>query len=237
MQETWIGKIPWRSEQLSTPVFESGGFFGLYSPWGLKESVMTEQLSLHYEDELWEILGKSVSGRGIANAKVLSWKVAINTRNMKKVREEERSNVLINWLSKKKKKKKAVIFSVCQFLIPWLSSSYHHDVGECDLGMRCPQLVLMSLFLLPQNHRLIVLNRFIEMCSTKLVIREMKIRTTMKDRLTPFSVAIIKKWKLADVDEYVEKKALLRQWHPTPVLMPGKSHGWRSLVGCSPWGR
>ena len=27
-----------------------------------------------------------------------------------------------------------------------------------------------------------------------------------------------------------------RQWHPTPVLLLGKSHGWRSLVGCSPWG-
>ena len=27
------------------------------------------------------------------------------------------------------------------------------------------------------------------------------------------------------------------QRHPTPVLLPGKSHGWRSLVGCSPWGR
>ena len=27
-----------------------------------------------------------------------------------------------------------------------------------------------------------------------------------------------------------------RQWHPTPVLLPGKFHGWRSLVGCSPWG-
>ena len=26
-----------------------------------------------------------------------------------------------------------------------------------------------------------------------------------------------------------------RQWHPTPVFLPGKSHGWRSLVGCSPW--
>ena len=25
-----------------------------------------------------------------------------------------------------------------------------------------------------------------------------------------------------------------RQWHPTPVLSPGKPHGWRSLVGCSP---
>ena len=28
-----------------------------------------------------------------------------------------------------------------------------------------------------------------------------------------------------------------RQWHPTPVLLPGKSQGWRSLVGYSPWGR
>ena len=28
-----------------------------------------------------------------------------------------------------------------------------------------------------------------------------------------------------------------RQWHPTPVLLPGKSHGWRSLEGCSPWSR
>ena len=26
------------------------------------------------------------------------------------------------------------------------------------------------------------------------------------------------------------------QWHPTLVLLPGKSHGRRSLVGCSPWG-
>ena len=28
-----------------------------------------------------------------------------------------------------------------------------------------------------------------------------------------------------------------RRWHPTPVLLPGKSHGWRSLMGCSPCGR
>ena len=30
---------------------------------------------------------------------------------------------------------------------------------------------------------------------------------------------------------------LAKQWHPTPVLLPGKSHGWRNLVGCRPWGR
>ena len=28
-----------------------------------------------------------------------------------------------------------------------------------------------------------------------------------------------------------------RQWQPTPVLLPGKSHGRRSLVDCTPWGR
>ena len=26
-------------------------------------------------------------------------------------------------------------------------------------------------------------------------------------------------------------------WQPTLVLLPGKSHGWRSVVGYSPWGR
>ena len=28
-----------------------------------------------------------------------------------------------------------------------------------------------------------------------------------------------------------------RKWQPTPVLLPGKSHGWRRLVGYCPWGR
>ena len=37
--------------------------------------------------------------------------------------------------------------------------------------------------------------------------------------------------------EIEENKDQRRQWHPTPVLSPGKSHGWRSLVGCSPRGR
>ena len=36
---------------------------------------------------------------------------------------------------------------------------------------------------------------------------------------------------------YFVKKVSSRQWHPIPVLLPRKPHGWRSLVGCSPWGR
>ena len=41
----WVGKIPWRRERLPTPVFWPGEFHGLYSPWGHKESDMTERLS------------------------------------------------------------------------------------------------------------------------------------------------------------------------------------------------
>ena len=44
----WVGKIPWRRERLPTPVFWPGEFQGLYSPWDLKESNTTEQLSLHF---------------------------------------------------------------------------------------------------------------------------------------------------------------------------------------------
>ena len=44
--DPWVGKIPWRRERLPTPVFLSGEFHGLYSPWGHKESDTTEQLSL-----------------------------------------------------------------------------------------------------------------------------------------------------------------------------------------------
>ena len=35
----------------------------------------------------------------------------------------------------------------------------------------------------------------------------------------------------------MSRKYQRRQWHPTPVLLPGKSHGWRNLVGCGPWDR
>ena len=43
--DPWVGKIPWRRERLSTPVFWPGEFHGLYSPRGHKESDSTERLS------------------------------------------------------------------------------------------------------------------------------------------------------------------------------------------------
>ena len=38
-------------------------------------------------------------------------------------------------------------------------------------------------------------------------------------------------------DPWVGKIPWRRKWHPTPVFLPGESHGQRSPVGCSPWGR
>ena len=38
-------------------------------------------------------------------------------------------------------------------------------------------------------------------------------------------------------DPWVRKIPWRRKWQPTPVLLPGESHGQRSLVGYSPWGR
>ena len=35
---------------------------------------------------------------------------------------------------------------------------------------------------------------------------------------------------------WVGKISWRRKWQPAPVFLPGKSHGWRSLVGYSPWG-
>ena len=44
----WVGMIPWRRERLPTPVFWPGEYHGWYSPWGHKESDMTERLHFHF---------------------------------------------------------------------------------------------------------------------------------------------------------------------------------------------
>ena len=38
-------------------------------------------------------------------------------------------------------------------------------------------------------------------------------------------------------DPWVGKNPWRRKWQPTPVLLPGKFHGLRSLMGYSPWDR
>ena len=69
--DPWVGKIPWRRERLSTPVFWPGEFHGLYSPWAHKELDMTEWLSLSHtqaavsspEIALFLLLGSDIISR------------------------------------------------------------------------------------------------------------------------------------------------------------------------------
>ena len=73
---SWVGKIPWRREQLTTPVFWPGACHGLYSPWSHKESDTTEQLSLCNPMD-YSLPGSSV--HGISQGRILEW-VAISPR-------------------------------------------------------------------------------------------------------------------------------------------------------------
>ena len=52
------------------------------------------------------------------------------------------------------------------------------------------------------------------------------------------SLSILVTWCVCPAVGLLGHKAVLwrRQWHPTPVLLPGESHGWRGLVSYSPWG-
>ena len=70
-----------------------------------------------------------------------------------------------------------------------------------------------------------VTKRHMKRCSPLLIIREMQIKT-MRYYLTPVWMNIIKK----------STNTWRRKWQPTPVFLPGESHGWRSLVGYCPRG-
>ena len=61
-----------------------------------------------------------------------------------------------------------------------------------------------------------------------------------QDRKSSVFFAIPKKGNAEECSNYCTIALISharRQWHPPPVLLPGKSHGWKSLIGCSPWGR
>ena len=51
-----------------------------------------------------------------------------------------------------------------------------------------------------------------------------------------FPCLLLGGWKVIVSWFFKWGKGRKRQWHPTPVLLPGKSHGRRSLEDCSPWG-
>ena len=52
-----------------------------------------------------------------------------------------------------------------------------------------------------------------------------------------FLLSVCLECRRPGLDPWVGKIPWRRKWQPTPVLLPGESHGGRNLVGYSPWGR
>ena len=66
----WVGEIHWRSKWQPTPVFWPGESHGQrslvgYSPWGHKESGMTEQLTPDIRLQCWDASGQTINRAGI----------------------------------------------------------------------------------------------------------------------------------------------------------------------------
>ena len=78
---------------------------------------------------------------------------------------------------------------------------------------------LQDRFSSPFDIATVVFNHLLAFCYTNLVL-------FCCIYVSPLSLLLL----------YISFDNRRRQWQPTPVLLPGKSHGCRSLVGCSPWG-
>ena len=83
--------------------------------------------------------------------------------------------------------------------------------------------------------------------NSKCVINNMELVTTRLTILSPGKLILslswfcyLNHWKWGQnlnkfLSVFIWYHIQRRQWHPTPVLSPRKCHGWRSLVGYSPW--
>ena len=74
-------------------------------------------------------------------------------------------------------------------------------------------------------------NRFVQ-CKEKVLWLVLQV----KSGLWSFMLEISHWRMLCGQADQLKRIAIKWRWHPNPVLLPGKSHGWRSLEGCSPCG-
>ena len=113
-------------------------------------------------------------------------------------------------------------------------SSYWHFWLMKESHQRALKVTLTNSFLTSLVKRLWILSR--DRCTLLCKSMNQSKLDMVKQNITILGISELKwmgKGKLNSDDHYIyycgqERR---KQWHPTPVLLPGKSHGWRSLVG------
>ena len=119
-----------------------------------------------------------------------------------------------------------------------LKSLLQHHSSKASI-LRCSVFFIVQL-----SHPYMATGKTIALTRRTFVGKVMSLLLNMLSRLVitflPRSECLLISWlqsPSAVVLEPPKIKSWRRQWQPTPVLLPGKSHGWKSLVGFSPWGR
>ena len=119
-----------------------------------------------------------------------------------------------------------------------LSTKYANDLSlstEIDSYKIFNNYVLLYIHFYTSGH----LNKcqfFIILSSTAIIYTKLCLHLSGTS-LVAQTVSICLQCGRPRFNPWVRKTSWRRKWQPTPVLLPGKFHGWRSLVGYSPWGR
>ena len=123
--------------------------------------------------------------------------------------------------------------ALSQHHLSGLVSDYINDIYFCILIL-CFAILLNYLTLSHYQQIVIVLSlmQFVQL--TLLPVGQC---WTITIYFSSFNQKLIQCFSIKD-KEFRPTQIYIRrrQWHPTPVLLPRKSHGRGSLVGCSPWG-
>ena len=102
----------------------------------------------------------------------------------------------------------------------------HKHLGATD-GAICSHEKCKQIYRRTSNHNCTV--NFMQLCTTIIILASLVAQTVKR---LP-AVQETRVWSLGQDGKIPWR----RKQQPTPVLLPGKSHGWRSLVVYSLWGR
>ena len=219
--DSWVRKIPWRRERLPTPVFWPGEFLGLYSPWGRRVGQnQATCTSRHFRSDRCESGAREEWGAAGTGGQVrlgeLCWEPPPPAAPL------PRKGLLTDgsgWRCS------GLADSGLWGVLPSEDGQEKRDLisglpGPASLTLPHPSTSLPHA--LPKL--LFHCSLFSFTCITRLPWWLRQKSVCLQCGRPGFH-------------PWVRKIPLRRKWQPTLVLLPENSHGWRSLVGYSPWCR